>query len=272
MKHPLKQPYCIVTGANAGIGKEVTAGLMAQGAHVVMACRNMDACLEAQQQLERQEPTGSCQCCRLDLSSLQSVRAFAEKQAQELQRREQAVSVLVNNAGVMGVSSGPRGEDQHLAVNHLGPFLLTNLLLPHLQQGSRVVNVASRAHLWSGRLRVEGDSILPGPQFWFCQYARSKLCNILFTLELQRRFQRSKGIIATAVSPGFVNSSIFRSLPASASWLGGLASLVAKTPAEGARVVVYAASSPDLSDAAPVPLLLHNCKPLQPSVSSTVYC
>uniref|UniRef100_A0A383WIR5 Uncharacterized protein n=1 Tax=Tetradesmus obliquus TaxID=3088 RepID=A0A383WIR5_TETOB len=260
----MEKQYCIVTGANAGIGKEITAGLMAKGAHVVMACRNMDACSVAQQELHQRQLPGTCQCSRLDLADLQSVRSFAKQQQQELQSSKQPLRVLVNNAGVMGVGPGPGGADQHLAVNHFGPFLLTNLLLPCMEPGSRIVNVASRAHYW-GRLAVKDGCVVPGWSNWFPQYAQSKLCNVLFTAELQRRLQ-GRGIIATSVSPGFVNTTIFRSLP---PWLGSLATAlapsIARTPAEGAEVAVYAATSSELSAERPVPLFLHDCKATPPA-------
>eukprot|EP00878_Enallax_costatus_P037324 GHUV01042148.1.p1 GENE.GHUV01042148.1~~GHUV01042148.1.p1 ORF type:complete len:189 (+),score=56.45 GHUV01042148.1:391-957(+) len=160
----------------------------------------------------------------------------------------------------MGVGPGPDGEDQHLAVNHLGPFLLTNLLLHDMAPGSRIVNVASRAAMW-GHLAVK-DGAITGTRFWFPEYARSKLCNVLFTAELQRRFQATRGIIATSVSPGFVNTTIFRPFPAPVSWvLQKVVPLIGRTSQQGADVAVFAATSPSLSADKPVPLFLHDCKP-----------
>ncbi|KAF6263641.1 NAD(P)-binding protein [Scenedesmus sp. NREL 46B-D3] len=237
---------------------------MAEGAHVVMACRNMEACSLTQQELQQRQLPGTCQCCRLDLADLESVRSFAKQQQEELQSSKQPLQVLVNNAGVMGLGPGPDGSNQHLTINHYGPFLLTNLLLPCMEPGSRIVNVASRAHLW-GRLQVKDGGVVPGWSNWFPEYAQSKLCNVLFTAELQRRLQ-GQGILATSVSPGFVNTTIFRSLP---SWLGRLATAaapsIARTPAEGAQVAVYAATSPSLDTQQPAPLFLHDCKPMPPA-------
>eukprot|EP00879_Flechtneria_rotunda_P013838 GHRR01014454.1.p1 GENE.GHRR01014454.1~~GHRR01014454.1.p1 ORF type:complete len:234 (+),score=64.77 GHRR01014454.1:470-1171(+) len=166
--------------------------------------------------------------------------------------------------GVMGARPGPNGRDQHLVVNHLGPFLLTNLLLPHMTAGSRIINVSSRAHKW-GHVAVKDNLIQPASNLWFVQYSRSKLCNILFTSELQRRLQQSRGIIATSVSPGFVNTTIYRSLSPSLAWLFcTFAPFLARTPAEGAKVAVFAATTDLLSADRPVPLLLHDCKPMAP--------
>lgn len=153
-------------------GKEIARGLASKGFHVVMACRNLKQCEEvvivrltmcsacsipqmaslmakARADLMRSvtaggDPEGSggsCSCARLDLEDLQSVRDFAASQRKSLKASGRHLAVLVNNAGVAGVADGPRG-DRTLAINHFGPFLLTNLLLPAMKSGGRVVNVA----------------------------------------------------------------------------------------------------------------------------------
>ncbi|KXZ51616.1 hypothetical protein GPECTOR_12g580 [Gonium pectorale] len=132
----------------------------------------------------------------------------------------------------MGAPPAADGSDRHLAANHLGPYLLTRLLLPHMTHGSRVVNVASRAH-YAGSLTLRtggppgSEGVEDNVRHWWWQYARSKLCNVLFTAELQRRYgggaanaaggaappqqPRTAAIRAFAVSPGLVDSGIFRS-------------------------------------------------------------
>lgn len=164
-------PYCVVTGANAGLGKAITAGLMARGAHVVMACRNMAACEAAAAELASAAVPGSCICAQLDLADAASVRQFAAQQRATLQMSQRPLNVLVNNAGVMGLGPGPCGEDQHLAINHLGTFLLTTQLLPAMARGSRVVTVSSRAHRL-GSVAVRDGVIMPGPTQWWCGAAR----------------------------------------------------------------------------------------------------
>ncbi|KAI8470175.1 MAG: hypothetical protein J3K34DRAFT_458972 [Monoraphidium minutum] len=208
--------YCIVTGANSGIGKEVAAGLMARGHHVVLACRNMDACGAAAAELAAAHPQGVCECSRVDLEDPASIRAFAARHRAALKKRGAPLRVLVNNAGIMGPASLPDGTDRHLWANHLGPYLLTRLLLPSLGGGGRVVTVASRAHYFggvklaplapaaagSGAKRAPlGPAAAAGggggeagggggggggggwrfdghPSHWFSQYCRSKLLNV----------------------------------------------------------------------------------------------
>ncbi|KAG2482027.1 hypothetical protein HYH03_019017 [Edaphochlamys debaryana] len=321
--------YCIVTGCNGGIGYQVARGLMARGAHVVMACRNRGACEAAAEGLRAEGLRGTCACRSLDLTDLDSVRAFAAQQRAELARAEpgagagadaagagggagrgRALDVLVNNAGVMGVPRPPGSPEPHLAANHTGPYLLTRLLLPALAPGSgRVVTVASRAHFWGG-LRLRGGAgagagagaapeVEDDTHNWFFQYARSKLCNVLFTAELQRRHGHAAaaraaagtaageaaggsgpglreaaappakgasplGLGCYAVSPGFVDTGIFRHLlPSWAQWLRAPLRPLVRSPEQGARVVVWAACSSSLQgrDA----LFLHDCREMQAS-------
>ncbi|MEW5307831.1 MAG: hypothetical protein WDW38_011102 [Sanguina aurantia] len=239
----------IVTGGNSGIGFEVVKGLLEQpGSNVVMACRDMRTCSIKQAELQALPSTkGSCVCAKLDLEDLNSVRAFAAEQRARLQKECKTLSVLVNNAGVMGLANTPdTNADRHMAINHVGPFLLTKLLLPAMAKGARIVNVASRAHLF-GSLHFDAQGRLDQhPSWWMAQYSRSKLANVLFTAELQQRVGTSQGINCYSVSPGAVNTPIFSRLPL-LSWLAvPLASLVMRTPAHGARTVLYAALSPEL--------------------------
>ncbi|EFJ41656.1 hypothetical protein VOLCADRAFT_119651, partial [Volvox carteri f. nagariensis] len=315
--------YCIVTGANSGIGLQVARGLMRRGAHVVMACRNMATCEEAAAALRAEGLAGSCACRAIDLElrvgprcpypqDFSSIRAFVRQQSTELSAgtatpgrgpgQPRHVDVLVNNAGVMGVSPANDGSDRHLTANHLGPYLLTRLLLPHMTHGSRIVNVASRAHYGGSLSLVSGPhgakAIRNDTHHWWWQYARSKLCNVLFTAELQRRYGHGygnfsptnrmaaspdddddggggggggsglhssrRGIGAYAVSPGMVDTGIFRYLlPAWAHWLKTPLRPFFRTPQQGAEVVVFAASDPELEgrDA----LFLHDCREMTPS-------
>ncbi|KAG1666027.1 hypothetical protein FOA52_006901 [Chlamydomonas sp. UWO 241] len=140
--------YCIVTGGNSGIGKEIVHGLTAKGAHVVMACRNMEACELVRAELAASGGPGSVACAQLDLEDFASVRACAAGQRAALQGAGRKLSVLVNNAGVMNVPDREGGEDRHMRANHYGPYLLTRLLVPSMGAGSRVVSVSSRAHTY----------------------------------------------------------------------------------------------------------------------------
>ncbi|GLI71223.1 hypothetical protein VaNZ11_016340 [Volvox africanus] len=321
--------YCIVTGSNCGIGLQVARGLMRRGAHVIMACRNMTACQQAASVLRGEGLSGSCACRVVDLENPSSIRAFVTQQAEELaintnsvgnndngsgggggaaglrggqqpQQGRRYVDVLVNNAGVMGVPPAPDGSDRHLTTNHLGPYLLTRLLLPHMTHGSRIINVASRAH-YTGSLSLVPDpngraeTIRNDTHHWFWQYCRSKLCNVLFTAELQRRYGYGSpfaltvdksssvsgvsvgssrtlegivgGIGAHAVSPGLVDTGIARYLlPGQLQWLLAPLRPFFRTPEQGAEVVLYAASSSELQGRNT--LFLHDCREKQPSAAA----
>lgn len=258
---------CIVTGANSGIGKEVAAGLMENGAQVVLACRSASACEVIRGDLLAKNTCGSCMCAELDLSDLDSIRKFARGTEDLVHKARQPLTVLVNNAGVMGPPMAG-GIDPHFHVNHVGPYLLTRLLLPLLKakRGARVVTVASRAH-YQGTLAVHDGRIQDGHVHWVRRYARSKLCNILFTAELQRRYGTSHGLVAVAASPGPVDSGLFRNLPALARWAVWPLRPFMRTPAQGADVVVHACVSPDV-DGLPAPLFLHDRKPMEPSAAA----
>lgn len=181
----------------------------------------------------------------------------------------------------MGVENRPDGSDRHMLANHYGPYLLTRLMIPLMHRGSRIVNISSRAH-YAGSLAIDGGKVLDdqpsssggagsasglgswwsGP-LWLRQYSRSKLCNVLFTQQLQQRL-KDRGISAFSVSPGFVNTSIFNNVPSVLrSLMRPLINTIALTPAQGARTGIYAALSPELKDRNA--LFLHDCKEKEPS-------
>ncbi|MFF7314866.1 oxidoreductase [Streptomyces sp. NPDC008137] len=187
----------VVTGANSGIGLTATDALARAGAHVVLAVRDPERGRAAAATVR-----GSTEVRRLDLADLSSVREFAEAWRQPLH-------ALINNAGVMML---PRqhtrdGFEMQFGTNHLGHFALTNLLLPHITD--RVVTVSSGAHRWGGaRIDFDDLDLTTGytPQR---AYARSKLANLLFTLELQRRLAESGSTVrALAAHPGYAATNL----------------------------------------------------------------
>ena len=185
----------VVTGASSGIGLAAARILAAFGAHVVLAVRNPDKGAAVARELR-----GDVEVRRLDVADLGSVRAFAEGIDE--------VDVLVNNAGVMGVPFAVTadGFETQLATNHLGHFALTNLLLPRLRD--RVVVVASASHR-SGMVDV--DDLLWERRGYapYAAYAQSKLANLLFLAELQRRLTASGSTLrATAAHPGYTSTGI----------------------------------------------------------------
>ncbi|MFF8398891.1 oxidoreductase [Streptomyces sp. NPDC016172] len=187
----------VVTGANSGIGLTATDALARAGAHVVLAVRDPERGRAAAATVQ-----GSTEVRRLDLADLSSVRAFADAWQEPLH-------LLVNNAGVMML---PRqrtkdGFEMQFGTNHLGHFALTNLLLPHITD--RVVTVSSGAHRWGGATIGFDDLDMAANYTPQRAYAQSKLANLLFTLELQRRLTESGSAVrALAAHPGYAATNL----------------------------------------------------------------
>jgi NAD(P)-dependent dehydrogenase (short-subunit alcohol dehydrogenase family) len=231
---------CIVTGANAGIGKETALGLAKLGATVVMVCRDRQRGEEAQSEIKRKSGNDDVELMLCDLSSQRSIKQFAPIFAQRYDR----LDVLVNNAGIVlrEHSMTEDGLESTFAINHLGYYLLTNLLLDLLKKSapSRIINVASAAHKF-GSLDV--NAWPTGRQYRaFGAYANSKLANILFTRELAQRLNGT-GVTANCLHPGGVGTNLFRGFP---KFLQTLIKLVTISPERGARTSIYLASSPDV--------------------------
>ena len=192
----------IVTGANAGLGLEITKGLAGAGATVVMACRNLDKAEAAAAQVRAVVSDASLEVRRLDLASLASVASFAEEFAADATR----LDILGNNAGLMALdrSTTDDGFESQFGVNHLGHFALTAHLVPLLRatEGSRVVNMSSMGHR-PGRMHFE-DLMFDHHRYqrWGA-YFQSKLANLLFTLGLQQRLTTAHAsTIAVTAHPG----------------------------------------------------------------------
>ena len=180
----------IVTGANSGLGLVTARELARVGAHVILACRNVDKGEAAAAGM-----TGDVQVRRLDLQDLASVRDFADSVA--------AVDVLINNAGIMAVPYALTGDgfESQIGTNHLGHFALTNLLLPKLND--RVVTVSSLMH-WSGVISLRDLNWKARPYSAWLAYGQSKLANLLFAGELQRRLAATGSPLkAHAAHPGY---------------------------------------------------------------------
>ncbi len=186
----------IVTGANSGIGRVAATALAAAGAHAVLAVRNLDKGREAAAQMP-----GSTEVRSLDLANLDSVRAFAADW-------DRPVDVLVNNAGIMvpPLSQTADGFEMQFGTNHLGHFALTNLLLPHIT--GRVVTVSSGAHR-AGRIDFDDLNWERKRYRAWRAYGQSKLANLLFTAELQRRLGAvGSPVKATAAHPGYAATNL----------------------------------------------------------------
>ena len=224
----------VVTGANSGVGLETARVLAQQGAHVVLACRNADKGASAVSDIGRVD--GTVEVRVLDVSDLSSVRAFADAVGE--------VDVLVNNAGILGVpfSRSVDGVELQLATNHLGHFALANLLLPRLTD--RVVVVSSQSHR-HGDLRLDDLDWEQRGYSAYGAYGASKLANMLFLAELQRRLTAvGSRLRVTGAHPGSTATAITSSSgPGLFAWVGSWGhGLVGMAPLQGAMSTLYAAT------------------------------
>jgi NAD(P)-dependent dehydrogenase (short-subunit alcohol dehydrogenase family) len=248
---PLVEPtlsgkVCLVTGATAGIGKVTAAALAARGAVVVIAGRNPQKTADTAREI--QAATGNTVDYLLaDFADLRQVR----KLAAAFQHKYTRLDVLVNNAGGYFNSrkAAPSGGlEMTFWVNHLAPFLLTNLLLGQMAASgpARIVTVASEAHRFDNMNFA--DLGFERFYFGFRAYARSKLANILCTYELDRRFAQD-GIRANALHPGHVATDIWRTnFPGIGPYLKRFMQLFSLTPEQGADTMIYLASAPEVED------------------------
>lgn len=199
----------IVTGANSGIGLGATIQFARKGACTIMACRNVEKAQDALKQIEDDIPDVKAEIITLDLASLTSVRQFVD----EFKARFNRLDVLVNNAGIMNVPYGTTedGFELHFGINHLGHFALTGLLIDLILQtpDSRVVNVSSGGHLLA---RMDFDDLMYQKGKKYSEgfaYGQSKLANVLFTYELQRRFEAGRyDAKSMVVHPGWTETNL----------------------------------------------------------------
>lgn len=238
----------IVTGANTGVGKETALELARRKARVIMACRDSKRGKEAVADVVKRSHNTSVYFHQLDLASFASIRRFAN----EVLASEKTVDIIVNNAGVfmLPLRRSSDGIEMHFAVNYLGPFLLTNLLLPRLKESpsARIVNVA--ADLPSFKPWINFEDINSECSYNRVQaVAQSKASMILFSRHLAKRL-KSTSVTVNSLHPGYVRNEFGRYLD---YWYGyfyilsyPLLCLVLKTPKQGAQTSVYCAVSEDL--------------------------
>ena len=198
----------VVTGANSGIGFETARELARNGAETVLACRSPDRGQRALGALLAEQPGARASLLALDLASLESIERFCATFAERFAR----LDVLVNNAGIMAAPFGytEDGFELQVGTNHLGHFALTGLLLRRIlgTPGARVVTVSSNTH-WVGRINRRRLLHDEDEYSRWRGYTRSKLCNLLFAYELQRRFQRSNlDAMSLASHPGYTATNI----------------------------------------------------------------
>ncbi|WIV67786.1 oxidoreductase [Natrialbaceae archaeon AArc-T1-2] len=240
----------LVTGANSGIGLETTRELARNGATVIMACRSVDRANAAVTDIREGVPDADLRVERCDLGDLESIRSLADRLGDE------TIDVLINNAGTMAIprSETEDGFETQFGVNHLGHFALTGRLLENLrpddERDSRVVTVSSAMH---ERGVIDFDD-LHGERAYdaWDAYAQSKLANVLFAYDLERRFLTAgANVTSIAVHPGYANTQLqFRGLERrgrrfrkAARWV--MNTVLAQSASMGALPTLYAATAPE---------------------------
>lgn len=240
----------VVTGGNSGIGFEAARQMARKGAHVILACRDTGRAADALEQIRTLHPSASVEAMQLDLASLESVHRFAR----DFAAKSVPLDVLCNNAGVMAIPrrTTAEGFEMQIGTNHLGHFALTGLLLEPLlaAPAARVVNVSSTAHK-PGRIDFDDLQGEKSYRKWMA-YAQSKLANLLFTYELQRRLDAAGArAISVACHPGYSATNLQAVGPQMsgsriAARLMDLGNRFFSQPAAmGALPTLYAATSPD---------------------------
>lgn len=242
----IKGKVVIVTGSNQGIGKETARELAKRGGKVYFACRSEEKTLEAINEIKNEIQNEQLYFLKLDLGSLESVREFSRK-FHELETR---LDILVNNAGVLSpLERTSDGFEMNFGVNHLGHFLLTNLLLDLLKASapSRIVVVASALHK-IGRIKKDDINSENGFDGTWKSYANSKLCNILFMRELSTKLGGTS-VTVNAVCPGPVRTNVVQDLNAFTKFfLNPIMKLMYRSPDLGCQPIVMLAVEPLFSD------------------------
>ena len=235
----------LVTGASSGIGLAGARALASRGANLWLLCRDAERAEAAAAACRAEGGGGSVQLLLADLSSQQQVRGAAKK----FRESGEPLHVLVNNAGAVFFERTLTvdGIESTLAVNHLAPFLLTDLLLPCLRASApaRIVNVSSAGHR-TGRIRL-GDLGCERRYTGFGQYANTKLANVLFTRELARRLAGT-GVVVHCLHPGAVNTGLGMN---NTGWFRNVwewAHPLMRSADKGARTLVHLASAPEVEE------------------------
>jgi len=239
---PGAERIALVTGASAGIGVYTALGLARAGFRVIMAGRDAARIERASRIVAERAGAGAVETALADFASLAAVRRLAE----EVLARHEYLDVHLKNGGLIARRRllSEDGYELTIAVNHLAPFLLTNLLLDRLRASapSRIVTVASQSHR-GARLDL---ATLAAPPDWtpLKAYGRSKLCNILFTRALAKRLEGS-GVVATALHPGLIATKIGDTAGSVAGWGWRVVKPFLTTPDKGAETSVFLAAVPD---------------------------
>ncbi|MEJ6563331.1 MAG: oxidoreductase [Euryarchaeota archaeon] len=236
-----KGKIAIVTGSNTGIGYQMALALADKGAMVVLACRNLEKGEKARSDIIESSPGALITVEELDLANLESIEAFGQR----LVKSHGHVDILINNAGVMipPQSTTADGFELQIGTNHFGHFALTSHLMPLLSAAKhpRIITLSSIAH-WSGRIDLNDINGKTKKYDKWAMYSQSKLANLLFALELDRRLKAAGSHIESFGShPGYSNTDLQRH---SLAWRC-LNPLFGMKPIKGAAPTLYAATIPD---------------------------
>lgn len=249
----MKDKVVVITGANAGLGYQLTVKFAQAGCHVIMACRSPERAGRAHQQLLQVVPDARATVLQLDISQPDSIASFSDTFAQRVGQ----LDILINNAGIVAVplSRNSAGHELQLATNYLGPFALTGKLLPMLRDvsGSRIVNVGSLAHRF-GKLPLQDLNWEQGKYNPWGAYARSKIAMLSHTMELDRRLRASgSNIIALGAHPGFAATEIGKDNPlmnpqnAIGKWFNAKMERFIPTAEQASEPIMLAACADDAS-------------------------
>lgn len=236
----MNKRICLVTGSTSGLGEATARGLAALGAHVILACRDVKRGLVIADSIIMTTGNRNIDILQVDLASLASIR----RAAQEFKERYDKLHVLVNCAGITVPEQifTEDGIESMLAVNHLAPFLLTDVLLDMLKNSapSRIINYTSAL-----QLELDFDDLMSSKNFSRKMYGRTKMANVLFTYELSHRLEGS-GVTVNCLHPGVVRTRLGRNMKGMLKLVIALILPFMLSPAKGAETAVYLASSAEV--------------------------
>jgi len=245
---PQKGKIAIVTGANSGLGKEITIGLAKKEIKVIMACRNQSKAEVAKAEVLSEVKNADLEIMLLDLNSLNSVRNFAAAYGEKFNR----LDLLIENAGIMipPLSKTEDGFESQMGVNYFSHFLLTNLLFPLLNktEGARIATTSSLAHI---KGRIDFDNLNAENSYSKTgAYGQSKLACLLFAYELRRRLEKAgSNVIAVSSHPGVSKTNLFSNIPKLAQILmAPLLPLITHSPKNAALPMLNAALGTDVNN------------------------
>jgi len=243
----MKDKVCIITGANAGIGKSTTIEIAKMGATIAMVCRNQQKAEKAREEIIQQSNNANIEIFLCDFAEQAQIKTVA----QQLIQHYSTIDVLINNAGFISASKTrevtQEGIEKTVAVNHLGYFMLTNLLKPSLlnSKAARVVNVSSEAHRFIN-FDIENINIEKG-YTPMNAYSLSKLLNIHFTIALAQRLEGTN-ITTNALHPGIVKTNFSSNLSGFMNLMFLMAKPFMINADSGAETSIYLASSPEVAN------------------------